>query len=81
MKPKLTDIKEIIKGNEHFYFTYYKNDYLYYSFFFDGMECLFPIPVKELHRTQLNMVERPMALLGYVRKAIAEELLIIKDID
>ena len=77
-----SDIKKIIDFNENCYFSYYKNNMLYYSFFFDGQECLFPIETNLLERNnQLNISERTITLMSYIRKAIRHKTIIQKNIE
>ena len=55
---------------------------LYYSFFFDGQECLFPIETNLLERNnQLNISERTITLMSYIRKAIRHKTIIQKNIE
>jgi len=78
---KITDIKEIIKSNSVCYFCFYKKNVLYYSFYFNNVECIFPIPLEDLCSTQMNISEKTIKYMGYINDAIKKELIIYKELD
>ena len=77
----ISEIKQIIKCNEYCYFTYFKNNNLYYSFFYNAKEVLFPILVTDLNGVQMNFQEKSISLMGYIRKAVKLNNLQYKEIE
>lgn len=77
----IDDLMGIIKENENCYFNFYKNECLYYSFFYNFKECLFPIPIRELGSTEMRFTIRTMNQLSYIRKALIDKSIIIKNIE
>jgi hypothetical protein len=76
----IDDLIDIIKTNEKCFFNFYKNEYLYYSFFYDGKECLFPIPIDELRGIEMRFSIRTTNYIGYIRKSIIDKKITFKDI-
>jgi len=78
---KVTDIKDIIMDNEKCYFSFYLKGNFYYSFYFKTTECIFPIPLEGLCSTRMDLTEKTIRHMGYIKRAIEKELIIYKEID
>lgn len=64
-------IKDIVK-NRDATFVYYRQHHLYYkvTIIEDDISYIFPIPVADLMEASVNVVERAITLMRYIRKAI-----------
>lgn len=77
----IEDLKDILKTNENCYFNFYKNGYLYYSFFYDGKECLFQIPISEIGSEEMRFTIKTRSQMGYIRRSLIDKSIIIKNIE
>jgi len=75
------NLKDIIKTNDNCYFNYYKNGFMFYSFFYDGNECLFPIPIIELSNEKMDYCVKSIKVMSYIRKAINDKSITKKPIE
>lgn len=77
----IKDLTDIIKTNDNCYFNYYKNGFLYYSFFYDGKECLFPIPIDELANEEMRFSIKSIKVMSYIRRSLNDNLIVQKNIE
>lgn len=77
----IDNLKDILKTNDNCYFNYYKNGFMYYSFFYDGKECLFPIPTSELANEEMRFSIKSPKVMAYIRRSLNDNTLIIKEIE
>lgn len=75
------DLKDILTQNENCYFNFYKNGLMYYSFFYELKECLFPIPIIELVNEEMRFTVKSMRIMNYLRRALIDKTIIEKSIE
>lgn len=68
MKP---DLKTIIKDN-FATFSHYRQDVLYFHIKVDGKTYSFPVPTDDLGDATVNIEEKAIMLMRYIRKALAD---------
>lgn len=65
-------IKDIVKNNKAT-FLYYRHQMMYYTVVVDGNEFCFPIPLDDVADATLNLTEKAMLLMRYIRKALEDK--------
>ncbi len=70
-------IGEIIKNSVECTFSFYRQGYLYYRIMVeteDGVKPFaFPVEVSDLGGATLNLSEKPITMMRYIRKALEGE--------
>jgi hypothetical protein len=65
------NIKDIVKNNT-VTFNYYRQGVMYYEVTYNDAEYTFPVPLSDVGDATLNVAEKAILYMRYIRKAIEE---------